>query len=179
MEELCTMAKQIGEIRITGTVAGITFYRMDGQYYARRKSSLRGERVKGDKRFRRTMESAGRLGRGSQWASRVYRSLPREQQVYALFCRLKSAAIRALKEGKKEKEVQALLGAIAGTKDKGQSTKDKGRSTRRETSNVRRETGSPTKPWPGAGGQLFVDAAGRLVGMVGVTSPQRSTAQSP
>ena len=80
------MAKQIGEIKITGTVAGVTFYRMDGQYYARRKSSLDGTRVKKDPRFARTMQSAERLGRGSQLASRVYRSLPKDQQGYALFC---------------------------------------------------------------------------------------------
>jgi hypothetical protein len=117
------MAKQVGEIKIRGTVAGITFYRMEGQYYARRKSSLSGERMKRDKRFSRTMQSANRLGRGSQLASRVYRALPKDEQVYALFCTLKRTAIRALKEGRGEVEALELLEALIGTKDKGQSTR--------------------------------------------------------
>ena len=96
------MAKQVGDIVIVGTIDDITFYRMDGQYYARKKTSLTGKRVKKDPKFKRTMESARRLARGSQLASKVYRSLPRNEQVYALYKELKSVAVRALKEGKPE-----------------------------------------------------------------------------
>ena len=103
------MAKQVGEIKIVGTFADITFYKMDGQYYARMKSSLTGKRVKRDPRFARTMQSAHRLGRGSQLASKVYHSLPRAERVYALYKELKSMAVLALKEGKREAEVLALL----------------------------------------------------------------------
>ena len=103
------MAKQIGDIKIVGTVADLTFYRMEGIYYARKKSSLTGKRVKSDRRFARTMESARRLGRGSQLASKVYRSLPRSAQEYALYKELKSMAVRALKEGCSADTVLALL----------------------------------------------------------------------
>lgn len=40
------MAKQIGPVFITGTIGDICFYKMDGQYYARMKSSLSSKRVK-------------------------------------------------------------------------------------------------------------------------------------
>ena len=103
------MVKLIGDIIITGTIDDITFYQMEGKGYARRKSSLTGKKVKRDPLFTRTMESAHRLGRGSQLASKVYRSLPREEQVYALFKELKSIAIRAIKEGKNDAEVMPLL----------------------------------------------------------------------
>jgi hypothetical protein len=103
------MAKQAGEIIIVGTIADITFYVMDGQGYARKKSSLTGKRVKKDPRFKRTMQSAHRLARASQLASLVYRSLPREKQVYALFRELTSMAICIIKEGKSEAEVVAFL----------------------------------------------------------------------
>jgi hypothetical protein len=103
------MAKQIGDIILVGTIEDITFYEMDGQGYARRKNSLTGKRVKRDPRFTRTMESAHRLGRGSQLASKVYRSLPRQEQVYALFKELKRIAVLAIKEGKGEAEIVALL----------------------------------------------------------------------
>ena len=108
------MAKQIGDIIIVGTIDDITFYEMEGKGYARHKSSLTGKRVKKDPRFKRTMQSAHRLGRGSQLASKVYRSLPRQEQVYALFKELKCMAIRAIKEGKEEAEVLALLQQRAG-----------------------------------------------------------------
>ena len=103
------MAKQIGDIILVGTIDDITFYEMDGKGYARHKSSLTGKKVKRDPRFKRTMESAHRLGRGSQLASKVYRSLPREAQVYALFKELKRIAILAIKEGKSEEDLFALL----------------------------------------------------------------------
>jgi hypothetical protein len=35
------MAKQTGDYKITGTYDGVTYYKMDGQYYARAKSRLR------------------------------------------------------------------------------------------------------------------------------------------
>jgi hypothetical protein len=107
------MAKQIGEIKIVGTFADITFYKMDGQYYARMKSSLTGKRVKRDPMFARTMASARRLAKGSQLASKVYRSLPRAEQEYTLYKKLKSLAVLALKEGASEAEVLHLLQALA------------------------------------------------------------------
>jgi hypothetical protein len=136
---------------------------MEGQYYARAKSSLKGTRVKRDPRFKRTMEWAERLAVGSQLASKVYRSLPRQEQVYTLFTALKSRAMAALKEGRSEEEVKGLLQMIISTKNKVQGTRDKaqetrhkgqgrgakndvqgtkgkGKGSRRETSNVRRET---------------------------------------
>ena len=103
------MARQIGDIILVGTIDDITFYKMEGRGYARKKTSLTGKRVKRDPRFQRTMESAHRLGRGSQLASTVYRSLPRPMQVYALFKELKSIAILAIKEGKGEAQVLGLL----------------------------------------------------------------------
>ena len=103
------MAKQTGAIIIEGTIDDITFYQMEGKGYARSKSRLRGERVKRDPRFQRTMQSANRFAKGNQLASTVYRSLPREEQVYTLFKELKRTAILAIKEGKEEAEVMMLL----------------------------------------------------------------------
>jgi hypothetical protein len=123
------MAIQIGDIKIRGTIAGITFYKMEGQWYARRQSSLTGKGVKSDPRFRRTMASAQRLALGSQLASRVYRALPCTAQVYTLFCRLKSAAIQALKEGSEVAEVKGLLETITGRDNKMERRKYEGKRT--------------------------------------------------
>jgi hypothetical protein len=120
------MAKQIGDIILVGTIDDITFYEMEGKGYARHKSSLTGKRVKRDPRFKRTMESAQRLGRGSRLASKVYRSLPRTEQVYALFKELKHIAVLAIKKGKNEEEVMWLLQRhLAKDKDKEPATLQK------------------------------------------------------
>lgn len=69
------MAKQIGLLRITGTIGGICFYLMDEQFYARAKSSLSGERVKKDPAFTETMRHAKRMGSASKIASVLYREM--------------------------------------------------------------------------------------------------------
>jgi hypothetical protein len=38
------MAKQAGDIFITGTIDDLCFYKMDGAYYVRLKSSLTGKK---------------------------------------------------------------------------------------------------------------------------------------
>lgn len=69
------MAKQIGILRITGTIEGICFYRIGDKYYAREKSSLTGERVKSDPAFSETMRSAKLFGSASKIASVLYPQL--------------------------------------------------------------------------------------------------------
>lgn len=70
-----SMAKQIGLLQIIGTVDGICFYKMDGIYYARTKSSLSGERVKTDPAFAETMRHANQMGNASKIASAIYRQI--------------------------------------------------------------------------------------------------------
>lgn len=69
------MAKQIGILKLTGTICGICFYCIDGVYYARAKSSLSGERVKTDPAFEKTMTYAKRMGNASKIASALYREI--------------------------------------------------------------------------------------------------------
>jgi hypothetical protein len=60
------------------------------------------------------MESGQRLARGPQLASQVYRSIPREEQVYALFKEFTSRAVLGLKERKSVAEVLMLLRQLLG-----------------------------------------------------------------
>jgi len=109
------MARQTGDIVITGIIDDMTFYKMEGAYYVRMKSSLTGKRFWRDRAFDGSRRSCKRLGRGSALASKVYRSLPREERQYALFCLLKREAIALLKKGMGEEEVLSVLhGGIAG-----------------------------------------------------------------
>lgn len=102
MAVYCLMARQTGDFKITGTIDCITFYEMQGQYYARMKSSLTGKRFWKDKAFEGSRKSCSRLGRGSILASMAYRSIDKEKRKYALFCFLKREAIQLLKKGMDE-----------------------------------------------------------------------------
>lgn len=103
------MAKQIGPFKLQGCYDNICFYKMDGQYFARTKSSLDGKRVRRDPAFKETMRYAGLLGRASKLAAIVYRALPQEKKEPGLYKKLTGQVIRMLKEGKMEKEVLELL----------------------------------------------------------------------
>jgi hypothetical protein len=72
---LVRMATQMGLLQISGTVHGICFYKMDGKYYARKKSKLAGERVKSDPVFAETMRHSKRMGSASKIASVLYRQI--------------------------------------------------------------------------------------------------------
>lgn len=69
------MAQQMGLLKIRGTVHDICFYKMNGTYYARKKSNLTGERVKSDPVFAETMRHAKRMGNASKIASALYKEL--------------------------------------------------------------------------------------------------------
>lgn len=102
------MAKQ-AEGFLVGTYDDITFYKMEGQYYARRKSSLTGKKFWKHKAFEGSRRSCGRFGRGNQLASLVYNEIAEGQRQYELYCRMKREAIAMLKAGKAEEEVIASL----------------------------------------------------------------------
>ena len=74
------MARQAGELFITGSIDGLCFYQMKGRYYVRTESSLTSKRVKRDPKFKRTMALANIFGEASRIASKVYRALPVEQR---------------------------------------------------------------------------------------------------
>ena len=106
--------KQSGNIRFTGTfpLDDLTLYRMNGEFFARKKSRLTGKRFRNDDAFEGSRRSAERFKRGNELASQVYGSLRQEERFYKLFCRLKREAILWLKQGKTEEEVARELEAI-------------------------------------------------------------------
>jgi hypothetical protein len=103
------MAKQTGIFKIIGTIGDITFYEMDGQFYARRKSSLDGKRVKKDPKFKRTMEEAIGFGRASAATREVYWALPAEQRLHGVYGRLTGRMRKLMREGRTAKEAQLQL----------------------------------------------------------------------
>lgn len=112
------MAKQTGPFKITGTTQNICFYKMEGQYYARQKSSLTGKRVKKDPAFAETMRHAELLGKASTLASFIKRSFPKEGQCRELFRLLTGKVMRLMKEGVGEEEIKGKLSFVLKKKEK-------------------------------------------------------------
>ncbi len=112
------MPKQCGPIQITGTIDNVCFYKMDGVYYARMKSSLTRKRVLKSAAFRRTRAHAATLGEASKIASRIYRLIPKAQRKHTLYREMTGKAIYLLREGKDKKVVFQSLSALYLKQDK-------------------------------------------------------------
>lgn len=97
---------------LVGTYDDITFYKMEGNYYARMKSSLTGKKFRTHKAFEGSRRSCNRFGRGNKLASMVYKEIPEENRKYDVFCSMKSAAIAMIKAGKEESDVIDGLRAL-------------------------------------------------------------------
>jgi hypothetical protein len=74
------MAKQAGDFFIEGTIDDLTFYKMDGGYYVRMKSSLTGKKFWRGKAFERSRESCRRFSEGNKLASKLYRMVEEEKK---------------------------------------------------------------------------------------------------
>lgn len=94
------MAKQAGEIFIEGSFDDLCFYRLEGKYYVRRKSSLNSRKFWKHKAFEGSRKSCQRFAEGNRLASKLYRMVKEEKRAYKLFCFIKKKAILLIKEGK-------------------------------------------------------------------------------
>src|SRR5687767_13576435 len=103
------MAKQVGPIFLVGTRDGFTWYKMEGKFYVRSKSSLSRKRVKRSPRFALTRLHADYLARGSRIASETYRSLPRDLREHRMYRAITGEAMQLLKQMIPEEEIRKLL----------------------------------------------------------------------
>jgi len=103
------MSKQKGPVYFTGTVDGICYYQLNGEYYARRKSTLSRKRVKRDPAFALTRKYAELLGQASRVAVSVYRLLPKDQKKIALYRAMTGVAMAMLKKGADEVSIRERL----------------------------------------------------------------------
>ena len=60
------MAKQKGVIKIAGKLDDLSFYQQDGQYFARMKGGVSGDRIKTDPNFVRVRENNAEFGRATK-----------------------------------------------------------------------------------------------------------------
>lgn len=104
------MARQIGDHKFEGTVDGLCFYKMEGEYYVRMQSSLNGKKFWKAACFEGSRRSCRRLSRGSQLAAMVYSTFRKQKGMYAA---LKTKAIALLKNNTREEKVIRKLLLLA------------------------------------------------------------------
>lgn len=109
MLKITIMAKQTGLIKITGTIDNVTFYEMNGNYYARKKSSLTREKIRHHRSFALTRMYNGIMGRASSLASAVYRNAPTNERKHSDFRQLTARAHALLKAGSSKADVLKKL----------------------------------------------------------------------
>ena len=106
------MARQAGPIYVSGTIDQLTFYRMQGEYYVRRKSSLTRAQFRKWSAFARSRLAAARFGAGSALASAVYQSIAKHRRPYGLFVKLKKHAITRMHAYVSPEIIEAELRAM-------------------------------------------------------------------
>ncbi|NII28364.1 hypothetical protein HB364_24995 [Pseudoflavitalea sp. X16] len=92
------MAKQVGPIFLECTWDDLTFYKMDGKYYARKKSRLTREKVLKHPRFAKTRHYATLLACASKIASSIYKDLPLHWRQFWMFRGFTGEALTMLHE---------------------------------------------------------------------------------
>jgi hypothetical protein len=105
------MAQQIaGLCFLEGTFDQLTFYKMDGKYYVRVKSSLTSKRVKTSDEFRRTMIYANLMVRASKIGSVIYKALPPNWRQFWMYRSFTGEAFTLLKNNPyTDEEVKQIL----------------------------------------------------------------------
>ncbi len=106
------MARQCGPNYIIGTIGNTTYYKMNGIYYARAKSSLERKRVKTDRQFSNTMRNANWFGQASKISSAVFRFLLASGSVNRkdrIDRKIQKRSVELLRTGMENEEIKRVL----------------------------------------------------------------------
>ena len=103
------MAKVHAPFPMTRTMAGLTFYMMDGVNYVRTKSSLTRKRVLKSPNFRKTRFYAGLMSQASTIGSVIYQALPQNWRQGWMYRAFTGEAMQMLKEGQTVEQTTTVL----------------------------------------------------------------------
>ena len=103
------MAKQMGDILISGTLDNLTFYRDGDQYLIRKKTSLTKKRVMKDPAFERSRQAMAEFGLVSKFCARLYRQLPKNKRGKGIQQKMTGRARTLFLEGNDEEKVREVL----------------------------------------------------------------------
>jgi hypothetical protein len=105
------MAKQAGPVFFTGTIDGLIFYELNGQYYVRRLGKYKNKKqMRRSPKYERTMKNADQFGEAAALSKWIYYAhMPTEARKHGAFGRLTGVAYRLIQEGKSKEEITAML----------------------------------------------------------------------
>jgi len=103
------MARQIGPVFFEKTIEDMTYYKMLGEYFARKRSRLTAKMVKTQKRFRNTMIYAHLLAKASKIGSAIYQQLPGNWRQFWMYRSFTGEAMQLLKSGVTEQQAREYL----------------------------------------------------------------------
>jgi hypothetical protein len=105
------MAKlKIDLSQFTGTFDNITVYEMNDNLYARKKSSLTGDRVKTEPEFKKTMENASLMARASRMGSAIYKIIYPQGKTRDVYKEITGKVVNLLKGGyNSEEEIRLAI----------------------------------------------------------------------
>ncbi|MFL5787567.1 MAG: hypothetical protein ACJ748_05910 [Flavisolibacter sp.] len=95
--------------KLEGTIGDITYYKMDGIFYARKKSTLSREKVLNSPEFKSTRIHAMQLAEASKMASEVYQAMQKEKRKAFMYRKLTGIAKKALDLGYAKEEIIPIL----------------------------------------------------------------------
>ena len=104
------MPKQKGT-KITGTLRDfdLTFYKQNGQYLVKNKSSLNAKRISKDPSFRVFRERSTQFAEAAKIAKTIYRLYPIKRKKAGVFSKLSGKVYKYILEGKTEEEIRKLI----------------------------------------------------------------------
>src|SRR5881275_1060623 len=104
------MAKLVAGPKLSGSLDDITFYMLEGECVAKKKSSFNKRNYKKKDRYRGFKRSGQTMGSASHMLSPLYRTLPRDRKSKKLWNELCSRANRLLyREHKTLEEVKQII----------------------------------------------------------------------
>lgn len=103
------MPKQEGIITLRGSLYGKTYFRLNGQHYVKKKSSLDKERFYTDPAFEGSRKTAAQTKITAPLAAAVYHQLPKNLQKHGLIGKMIGEAGRLLRAGLTETEIKTRL----------------------------------------------------------------------
>jgi hypothetical protein len=103
------MARQLGPVKVNGSLDNLTFYKMDGEYFARKKTSLNKKRVMKDAAFENSRKAMVEFGVVSKFFARVYQQLPKQCKGQGIQQKMTGRARSLFLEGCDEEKVVELL----------------------------------------------------------------------
>ena len=104
------MARQAGDIKISGTLDNLTFYKDGDHWLVRKKTSLDKKRVMKDPAFERSRKAMVEFGTVSKFCSQVYHQLlPKKKKGKGIQQKMTGRARTLFLEGNEEEKVVEIL----------------------------------------------------------------------